>query len=104
MNPRPKKALGRPPARGRWKRWYLAALAAPVVLAALLAALRAGPSPAKADNDILKDLAAYGARYELDENSRVTRLVLEGKQVNDSVLEAVGNLKLLRRLSLHNSA
>jgi hypothetical protein len=73
----------------------------PVVL---LVVFRSAPTPSDVEQKVLDRLAVYGVRPELDEENRVVRLVLEGKQVTDEALDEVGCLPHLKKLSLHNSS
>jgi hypothetical protein len=89
--------------------WVLLALAVFIMLfvepVTFYFLFQAPPPPAIPDEEaVLKKLEIYDPVSELDDKSRVVKLRLEKRFVNDETLDEVVKLKYVSELSLANSA
>jgi hypothetical protein len=84
--------------------WHLQVLAGVLLPLGLLLGLQNGPDPSAAEKAILRNLAIYNVRYELDEDHHVEDLNLDGKEVTDEAVNEICKLAHLRRLSLEDSS
>jgi hypothetical protein len=60
--------------------------------------------PFDLDLAVIKRLAMYGVRYELNDDRRIVRLILEGPRVTDDALGELHKLSYLTKLSLRGSS